>query len=65
VILGAGNRDFDDDTFWRVYKRCDAALRHGARVEADTTSDAEASAQARDHWRMARPERWDDLPWSG
>ena len=59
VILGTGNRDFDDDTFWRVYKRSEAALRHGASVEADTPS---APSQGR--WRVERPDRWNELPWS-
>jgi uncharacterized cupin superfamily protein len=64
VILGAGNRDFDDDTFWRLYKRSDLALRYGASAETDTTSGAEANAPFRDHWQVARPERWNELPWS-
>jgi uncharacterized cupin superfamily protein len=64
VILGTGNRDFDDDTFWRVYKRSEVGLRHGASVESDTTSGAEASTPFRDHWHVTRPERWDELPWS-
>ena len=38
VLLCAGNRDLDDDTFWRVYKRSDVALRYGASVEQDTSS---------------------------
>jgi uncharacterized cupin superfamily protein len=62
VILGAGNRD--DDTFWRVYRRSELALRYGASVEADTSSGAEANAPFRDHWRVKRPERWRELPWS-
>ena len=32
VLLCAGNRDFDDETFWRVYKRSDVAMRYGASV---------------------------------
>jgi uncharacterized cupin superfamily protein len=64
VILGAGNRDDDDDTFWRVYRRSELALRYGASVEADTSSGAEANAPFRDHWRVERPERWSELPWS-
>ena len=64
VILCAGNRDFDDDTFWRVYKRSDVALRHGASVETETTSSAEANAAFRDDWRVTRPDGWNDLPWS-
>jgi uncharacterized cupin superfamily protein len=56
VLLCAGNRDFDDETFWRVDKRCDAALRYGACVEAN--------APLGGTWHVARPERWDELPWS-
>lgn len=64
VILGARNRDFDDDTFWRVYRRSEAALRYGASVEADTGSGVEANAPVSDHWRVERPERWSELPWN-
>ena len=32
VLLCAGNRDLNE-TFWRVYKRSDVALRYGASVE--------------------------------
>jgi hypothetical protein len=63
VIVCAGNRDPDDETFWRVYKRSDVALRHGASVERDTSSDAEANAPYRDRWRVERPEGWNELPW--
>ena len=38
VLICAGNRDMDDDTFWRVYRRSDVALRHGASVERETSS---------------------------
>jgi hypothetical protein len=62
VIVATGNRDPDDDTFWRVYKRSDSALRYGASVETDTTSGAEANAPFRDYWRVARPDRWNELP---
>jgi uncharacterized cupin superfamily protein len=64
VILCAGNRDFDDDTFWRVYKHSDVALRHGASVETETTSSEEANAPFRNQWSVARPDGWSDLPWS-
>ena len=33
VVVCAGNRDLNDETFWRVSKRSDVALRHGASVE--------------------------------
>ena len=64
VILCIGNRDFDDDTFWRVYKRSEAALRYGASVETETTSSAEANAPLEAQWRVARPDGWSELPWS-
>ena len=63
VIVCAGNRDLDDETFWRVYKRSDVALRYGASVEQDTSSSAEANAAFRDRWRVERPEEWSELPW--
>jgi uncharacterized cupin superfamily protein len=62
VLIAAGNRDMDDDTFWRTYKRSEVALRHGASVESDTTSSAEAPWSGR--WRVERPDRWSELPWS-
>jgi uncharacterized cupin superfamily protein len=65
VLLCAGNRDADDETFWRLYKRSDVAGRYGASVERDTRSDAEANAPWRGHWRVERPASWDELPWSG
>ena len=64
VILGSGNRDMDDDRFWRVSRRSELALRYGASVETDTSSGAEANAGVRDQWRVARPERWSELPWA-
>lgn len=64
VLLCAGNRDFDDDTFWRVYRRSEVAERYGASVTADTTSSAEAHAGQAGRWRLGRPPRWDELPWA-
>jgi uncharacterized cupin superfamily protein len=63
LLLCSGNRDLDE-TFRRVYKRSDVALRYGASVEKDTSSDAEANAPFRDHWRLGHPESWGELPWS-
>jgi uncharacterized cupin superfamily protein len=63
VLLCSGNRDLDDKTFWRVARRSDAALRYGASVEEDTTSDAEANAPLGGRWRVGRPETWSQLPW--
>ena len=59
VLLCAGNRDFDDETFWRLYKRSEVAARYGASVAADTPSAASAG-----RWRHERPPRWDELPWA-
>jgi uncharacterized cupin superfamily protein len=64
VLLCTGNRDLDDETFWRVYKRSEVAMRYGASVEQDTTSDAEANAPIRGRWRHEHPESWNELPWS-
>ena len=64
VLVCAGNRDLNDDTFWRDYRRSDVALRYGASVERDTSSDAEANAPLRGRWRVERPESWRELPWS-
>jgi hypothetical protein len=64
VLVCAGNRDLDDDTFWRVYKRSEVALRYGASVERETSSSAEANAAFRGRWRVERPEEWSELPWS-
>jgi uncharacterized cupin superfamily protein len=64
VLLCAGNRDFNDETFWRVYKRSDVAMRYGASVEKDTNSSAEANAPFRGRWQHERPETWSKLPWS-
>jgi len=64
VLLCSGNRDMNDDTFWRVYKPSEAARRYGSSVETETTSGAEANAPWRDDWRVERPKRWSELPWS-
>jgi len=64
VLVCAGNRDPSDETFSRVYKRSDVALRHGASVAQDTSPDAAANAPFRDRWRVERPDGWSELPWS-
>ena len=64
VIVCSGNRDLDDETFWRLYKRSEVALRHGASVEQETSSSAEANAAFRARWRVERPAEWGELPWS-
>jgi uncharacterized cupin superfamily protein len=63
VLLCTGNRDLDDETFWRVSKRSEVAMRHGASVESDTRSE-EPDPQAHSRWHLERPESWSELPWS-
>jgi uncharacterized cupin superfamily protein len=63
VLLCAGNRDLNDETFWRICKRSDVALRYGASVEQDVDC-AEANVPWRSRWRVERPESWSELPWS-
>ena len=46
-----------------VYPRSRAALAHGAGVEAETPSPAEAYARF-SHWRVGRPDAWPRLPWA-
>jgi quercetin dioxygenase-like cupin family protein len=64
VLLCAGNRDFDDETFWRVYRPSEAAARYGASAASETTSSAEANASLGDRWDLARPKSWEELPWA-
>jgi uncharacterized cupin superfamily protein len=45
-----------------VYPRSGVALRHGAGVESETRSPAEAYAPF-PHWQPGRPDGWHDLPW--
>ena len=59
VIFMAGARR-DQGT---VYPRSEVALRHGAGVEADTTSSAEAYAPY-PKWQPGPPASWDGLPWA-
>jgi uncharacterized cupin superfamily protein len=47
-----------------VYPSAPAAGRHGAAVETETRSPAEAYAPF-PHWQPARPDDWTQLPWSG
>ena len=46
-----------------VYVRSELALRHGAGVETETTSSAEAYAPF-PKWQPGAPEIWDGLPWA-
>ena len=64
VLLCAGNRDLDEETFSRVYKRSEVAQRYGASVAEETSSSAEANAPFRGRWRVERPETWSELPWA-
>ena len=45
-----------------VYPRSELALRHGAGVETETTSPAEAYAKL-EKWEPGKPDSWDGLPW--
>jgi uncharacterized cupin superfamily protein len=58
VLLMTGARTAEKTT---PYPRSEAALRHGASVETDAESAAEAYA-AFPHWRAGRPDSR-DLPW--
>ena len=45
-----------------VYPRLEAAIRHGAGVESETSDPQEAFAPFA-HWQPKRPESWDGMPW--
>jgi hypothetical protein len=45
-----------------VYPRSELALRHGAGVETETSSPAEAYAPY-PKWLTGRPKSWAGLPW--
>lgn len=60
VILCVGARTADSKT---VYRRSEVARRHGASVETETSSGAEAYAGFGE-WRLERPECWNELPWA-
>ena len=45
-----------------VYPRSELAIRHGAGVETDTSSPAEAYAPF-PKWKDGRPKSWGGLPW--
>jgi uncharacterized cupin superfamily protein len=55
VLVCAGNRDFDDDTFWREDRTSEAARRHGASADAEPSPSGS--------WRVERPPQWPGLPW--
>ena len=60
VILMIGART-DDGTI--LDPRDETALKHGAGVEEDTPSPHAAYARF-PHWRLERPDGWDELPWN-
>jgi len=60
VIFMAGARTAERDT---LYVRSELALRHGAGVEADTTSSREAYAPFR-RWQPGPPASYDGLAWA-
>ena len=43
--------------------RNETALKHGAGVEQDTPDPREAYERF-GHWRLGRPDNWDELPWA-
>ena len=45
------------------YPRSELALRHGAGVEADTASPAEAYAPF-PKWQLGPPASWAGMPWA-
>jgi uncharacterized cupin superfamily protein len=60
VIFMTGGRSENKET---VYPRSELAIRHGAGVETETTSGAEAYAPF-PQWKDGRPKTWDGLPWA-
>jgi uncharacterized cupin superfamily protein len=60
VIFMTGSRR-DGKTI--LYPRSEAALAHGAGVEAETARPADAYAPF-SPWRVGRPDRWAQLPWA-
>jgi uncharacterized cupin superfamily protein len=59
VILMTGARTREKAI---VYPSSELARRHGAGVEAETSSPAEAYAEF-PHWQPERPDTWEGLPW--
>jgi uncharacterized cupin superfamily protein len=59
VIFMTGARIENKET---VYPRSELAIHHGAGVETDTSSPAEAYAPF-PKWKDGRPKSWDGLPW--
>ena len=61
IFMSGARRDWSEKGI--VYPRSEVALRHGAGVESETTSPAEAYA-AFQKWQPGPPEDWDGLPWA-
>jgi hypothetical protein len=55
VIVCSGNRDFDEETFWREYRFSESARRHG--VSGDQERPPPGT------WKVERPLQWPELPW--
>jgi hypothetical protein len=62
AIFMAGARTGRADAKGIVYPRSEAALRHGAGVDVETTEPAEAYAPLPTR-RHGPPESWAGLPW--
>jgi quercetin dioxygenase-like cupin family protein len=63
VIFMTGSRVGWPDDKGIVYPRSELALEHGAGVERETSSPAEAYAEY-PKWRLGRPESFAGLPWA-
>jgi uncharacterized cupin superfamily protein len=63
VIFMTGARKGWPDKKGIVYPRSEVALRHGAGVEVETTSPAEAYAPF-PKWQLGPPASWAGLPWA-
>jgi hypothetical protein len=62
AILMTGARNGWPEHTGIVYTRSEAALRHGAGVETETTSEGEAYRRF-PRWRPGPPAGWAGLPW--
>jgi hypothetical protein len=60
VIFMTGRRTGEKEI---VYPRSEIALGHGAGVEQETASAAEAY-EPYPNWQPERPDGWSGLPWS-
>ncbi len=56
VLVCAGNRDLDDETFWRERRPSEVARRHGASGDNERLPPGS--------WKVERPPRWGELPWN-